>query len=108
MPPSCLGTAVGNYIIAAHQLRELSELGQREVLTRWVTRYEHIANCSSNNFVVADTDDYARVALPAAAAVAPSAAAAASEGDGLSDESNNESGSDDMESVIESEQGVIV
>ena len=65
--------------------------------------------CSSNNFVVADTDDYARVALPAAAAVAPSAAGAATEVGGLSEEeSNNESGSDDMESVIESEQGVIV
>ena len=71
--------------------------------------YEFTANCSSNIFVVADTDDYARVALPAAAAVAPSAAVAATEGDGLSEEeSNNESGSDDMESVIESEQGVIV
>ena len=90
-------------------MRELSELGQREVLTRWVTLYEHTANCSSNNFVVADTDDYARVALPAAAAVAPSAAGAATEVGGLSEEeSNNESGSDDMESVIESEQGVIV
>lgn len=91
-------------------MRELSELGQREVLTRWVTLYEHTANCSSNNFVVADTDDYARVALPAAAAVAPSATAATeAEVGGLSEEeSNNESGSDDMESVIESEQGVIV
>ena len=61
-------------------------------------------------FIVADTDDYARVALPAAAAVAPSAAGAATtEVGGLSEEeSNNESGSDDMESVIESEQGVIV
>ena len=64
-----------------------------------------MANCSSN-IIFADTDDYARVALPAAAAVAPSA----TEVGGLSEEeSNNESGSDgDMESVIESEQGVIV
>lgn len=59
-------------------------------------------------YFVADTDDYARVALPAAAA--PLAAAAAStteDGIGLSEDSNNESCSD-MESVIESEQGVIV
>ena len=64
-----------------------------------------MANCSSN-IIFADTDDYARVALPAAAAVAPSATEV---GGGLSEEeSNNESGSDDMESVIESEQGVIV
>ena len=50
------------------------------------------------------------MALPAAAAVAPSATAATeAEVGGLSEEeSNNESGSDDMESVIESEQGVIV
>ena len=65
-----------------------------------------MANCSSN-IIFADTDDYARVALPAAAAVAPSATEV---GGGLSEEeSNNESGSDgDMESVIESEQGVVV
>ena len=61
-------------------------------------------------YFVADTDDYARVALPAAAA--PLAAAAAStttmeDGNGVSEDSNNESCSD-MESVIESEQGVIV
>ena len=70
----------------------------------------------SSQLFVADTDDYARVALPASAAAAPSAvgaaaaAAAAEEGNGgggLSEDSNNESCSD-MESVIESEQGVIV
>ena len=68
----------------------------------------------SSQIFVADTDDYARVALPASAAAAPSAvgaaAAAAEEGNGgggLSEDSNNESCSD-MESVIESEQGVIV
>ena len=54
------------------------------------------------HIIVADTDDYARVALPTTAA--PSAAAAAEEGNGLSEDSNNESCSD-MESVIESEQG---
>ena len=60
---------------------------------------------------LSDTDDYARVALPAAAA--PSAAAAAADDggggvNGLSEESNNESCSDDLESVIESEQGVVI
>ena len=60
-------------------------------------------------YFVADTDDYARVALPAAAAPLAAAAAASTteDGNGLSEDSNNESCSD-MESVIESEQGVIV
>ena len=57
------------------------------------------------HIIVADTDDYARVALPTTAP--PAAAAAAEDGNGLSEDSNNESCSD-MESVIESEQGVIV
>ena len=57
------------------------------------------------HIIVADTDDYARVALPTTAAPsAASAAAVAEEGNGLSEDSNNESCSD-MESVIESEQG---
>merc|ERR1711974_289765 len=54
-----------------------------------------------------DTDDYARVALPTTAPPSAAAAAAAEDGNGLSEDSNNESCSD-MESVIESEQGVIV
>ena len=58
-------------------------------------------------YFVADTDDYARVALPAAAAPLAAAASTTEDGNGLSEDSNNESCSD-MESVIESEQGVIV
>ena len=58
-------------------------------------------------YFVADTDDYARVALPAAAAPLAAAASTTEDGIGLSEDSNNESCSD-MESVIESEQGVIV
>lgn len=55
--------------------------------------------------VLSDTDDYARVAMPSGSSADGGGGGGGAGAGGLSEDSNNDSCSD-LESVIESEQGV--